>query len=59
MALVFTCIFYDAEPTKSFPLRQVARKLTQQLGEILETLVVPEVSHAYLDVFDTVIGFFH
>ena len=59
MALVFTCIFYDADPAKSFPLRQIARKLTQQLGEILETLVVPKVSHAHLNVFDTVIGFFH
>ena len=45
MALVFTCIFYDADPPKSFPLRQAARKLTQQLGEIMETLVIPELAH--------------
>ena len=45
MALVFTCIFYDADPAKSFPLRQAARKLTQQLGEIMETLVIPELAH--------------
>ena len=45
MALVFTCIFYDADPAKSFPLRQAARKLTQQLGEIMETLVIPDFAH--------------
>lgn len=45
MALVFTCIFYDADPAKSFPLRQAARKLTQQLGQIMETLVIPELAH--------------
>ena len=45
MALVFTCIFYDADPAKSFPLRQAARKLTQQLGEIMETLIIPELAH--------------
>ena len=32
MALVFTCIFFDAEPAHSFPLRQAARELTQKLG---------------------------
>ncbi len=32
MAVVFTCIFFDAEPASSFPLRQAARKLTQKLG---------------------------
>jgi linoleate 8R-lipoxygenase / 9,12-octadecadienoate 8-hydroperoxide 8R-isomerase len=35
-ALVFTCIFYDADPAKSFPLRQAARALTQQLGQLVE-----------------------
>ena len=34
MALVFTCIFFDADPANSFPLRQAARKLTQQLGQL-------------------------
>ena len=34
MALVFTCIFFDADPAKSFPLRMAARKLTQQLGQL-------------------------
>ncbi|EDN03804.1 hypothetical protein HCAG_01669 [Histoplasma mississippiense (nom. inval.)] len=35
MALVFACIFFDADPAKSFPLRQRARKVTQQLGDIV------------------------
>lgn len=35
MALVFTCIFFDADPANSFPLRQAARKVTQQLGELV------------------------
>ncbi|KAK2779959.1 hypothetical protein FQN53_001190 [Emmonsiellopsis sp. PD_33] len=35
MALVFTCIFFDADPAKSFPLRQEARKFTQGLGDIV------------------------
>jgi linoleate 8R-lipoxygenase/9,12-octadecadienoate 8-hydroperoxide 8R-isomerase len=34
MALVFTCIFFDADPGKSFPLREGARKVTQQLGQV-------------------------
>ena len=41
MALVFTCIFFDADPAKSLPLRQAARKVTQQLGELVESLVAP------------------
>jgi hypothetical protein len=36
LALVFTCIFYDGDPTKSFPLRQAARTLAQQLGKLVE-----------------------
>jgi linoleate 8R-lipoxygenase/9,12-octadecadienoate 8-hydroperoxide 8R-isomerase len=35
MALVFTCIFFDADPAKSFPLRQASRKVTQQLGQLV------------------------
>lgn len=35
MALVFTCIFYDADIGKSFVLRQTARNVTQQLGELV------------------------
>lgn len=36
LALIFTCIFYDADPAKSFPLRQAARTLAQQLGKLVE-----------------------
>jgi linoleate 8R-lipoxygenase / 9,12-octadecadienoate 8-hydroperoxide 8R-isomerase len=34
IAAVFTCIFFDADPAKSFPLRQAARKVAQQLGQL-------------------------
>lgn len=57
MALVFICIFFDADPANSFPLRQTARKLTQQLGEIIETLVVPEAKGSI--VINTVLGLLH
>ena len=33
MALVFTCIFYDVDVSKSFQLEQASRKVAQQLGE--------------------------
>jgi linoleate 8R-lipoxygenase / 9,12-octadecadienoate 8-hydroperoxide 8R-isomerase len=39
MAVVFTCIFYDADIGKSFALRQAARRVTQQLGELVMTNV--------------------
>ncbi|CAF9935527.1 hypothetical protein IMSHALPRED_010259 [Imshaugia aleurites] len=57
MALVFICIFFDADPANSFPLRQAARKLTQQLGEIMEMLIIPEAKET--TVVSTVLGFFH
>ncbi|MCJ1385278.1 hypothetical protein MMC17_008399 [Xylographa soralifera] len=41
MALVFTCIFFDADPAKSFPLRQGSRAVTQQLGNIMQMMVEP------------------
>lgn len=34
MAVVFTCIFYNADVAKSFQLRQIARTVTQQLGQL-------------------------
>ena len=37
--LVFTVIFYDADPANSFRLRQGARLLVQQLGKLMEILV--------------------
>lgn len=41
MALVFTCIFFDADPAKSFPLRQGSRTVTQQLGNIMQAMIEP------------------
>ncbi|KAL4803636.1 Psi-producing oxygenase A [Aspergillus unguis] len=35
MAVVFTAIFYDADPGKSFELNQAARAVTQQLGQLV------------------------
>ncbi|KAB8072880.1 heme peroxidase [Aspergillus leporis] len=34
MAVVFTAIFYDADPANSFELNQAARAVTQQLGQL-------------------------
>ncbi|OQU97287.1 hypothetical protein CLAIMM_03240 [Cladophialophora immunda] len=36
MSVIFTAIFFDFEPTKSFPLRLVARKLSTLLGKLIE-----------------------
>lgn len=57
MALIFICIFFDADPANSFALRQAARKLTQQLGEIMETLIIPEAEGA--NIVNTVLGLLH
>ena len=38
MALVFTCIFFDADPVNSFPLRQTSYKATQKLGELVQAI---------------------
>ncbi|OQD68603.1 hypothetical protein PENDEC_c033G00088 [Penicillium decumbens] len=35
MALIFTCIFYDVDVSKSFQLEQASRKVAQQLGELV------------------------
>lgn len=35
MALVFTCIFYDVDVSKSFQLKQASRQVAQQLGELV------------------------
>lgn len=56
MALVFICIFFDADPANSFAIRQAARTLTQQLGEIMEKLNIreanePAITHAILGLF--------
>ncbi|KAF5017298.1 hypothetical protein F66182_10796 [Fusarium sp. NRRL 66182] len=36
LAVIFVCIFFDIDPAKSFPLRQGAREVAQQLGKIVE-----------------------
>jgi hypothetical protein len=36
LAVIFVCIFFDIDPAKSFPLRQGAREVAQQLGKIIE-----------------------
>jgi prostaglandin-endoperoxide synthase 1/linoleate 10R-lipoxygenase len=39
LAVIFVCIFFDIDPVKSFPLRQAAKAVTEQLGKIVETNV--------------------
>jgi linoleate 10R-lipoxygenase len=39
MAVIFTCLFFDLDPAKSFPLRQAAFAVTQQLGKLIEANV--------------------
>lgn len=56
---VFTCIFYDADPAKSFPLRQAARMYTQQLGEIMENLIIPEVENVAVGLYNKIVGHWH
>ncbi|KAL2003634.1 hypothetical protein VTN02DRAFT_3018 [Thermoascus thermophilus] len=56
MAIVFACIFYDVDPAKSFPLRQAARKVTQQLGHLVMANV-EAVSRA--GRFASIIDYFH
>ena len=36
IALIFTAIFFDFEPTKSFPLRHAGRAFSQMLGKLIE-----------------------
>ncbi len=44
MSLVFICIFFDLDPAKSFPMRQAAKTVTQQLGKLVQLNV--EAVHA-------------
>lgn len=39
LAVIFVCIFFDIDPVKSFPLRQAAKKVTEQLGKLIEANV--------------------
>ncbi len=36
LAVIFTCIFFDLDAAKSFPLRLAAKAVTQQLGKLVE-----------------------
>ena len=36
MSVIFTAIFFDFEPTKSFPVHVVAKKLATMLGKLIE-----------------------
>lgn len=56
MAVVFTCIFYDVDPAKSFPLRQTARKVTQQLGQLVMANVE---AISKTGRFANIVDFFH
>ncbi|KAL9103552.1 MAG: hypothetical protein Q9163_001430 [Psora crenata] len=39
LAVIFTCIFFDLDPAKSFPLRMATRAVAQQLGKLIEANV--------------------
>jgi hypothetical protein len=39
MSAIFICIFFDVDPAKSFPLRQQAHDVVQQLGKIVKLQV--------------------
>ena len=39
LAIIYASVFYDLEPSKSFPLRLAAKSVTQQLGKTVESNV--------------------
>lgn len=39
LATIFTCIFFDLDPAKSFPLRVAAKTICDQLGTLVEANV--------------------
>ena len=39
LAVIFVCIFFDLDPTKSFALRHATRAVAQQLGKLVEANV--------------------
>ncbi|KAJ9263257.1 hypothetical protein DTO212C5_7683 [Paecilomyces variotii] len=51
MAVIFTCIFFDLDPAKSFPLRHAARAVAQQLGKIVEANVKSVSATGFLSSF--------
>jgi linoleate 10R-lipoxygenase len=48
MAAIFTAIFFDADPVKSFKLRHKARELAEGLGKIVETTVKAVSSPSFI-----------
>lgn len=51
MSVIFTCIFFDLDPAKSFPLRKAARAVAQQLGKIVEANVKSVGATGFLSSF--------
>ena len=45
MAWVFICIFVNADPANSIQLRKLSRMHTQELGKILEQIVLLEIRY--------------
>ena len=39
LAIIYASVFFDLEPSKSFPLRLAAKAVTQQLGKTVESNV--------------------
>lgn len=50
-AAIFTCIFFDLDPVKSFPLRQSSRAVAQQLGKVVESYVKSVRSTTFVSNF--------
>ena len=55
VAVIFTAIFFDFEPTKSFPLRKVAQKVATMLGKLIEanvkTVTATSFASSFIDGF--------
>ena len=57
MTVIFTCVFFDIDPSKSFPLRKASRALAQQLGKIVEANVKSVAANKILsNVIDNLRG---
>jgi linoleate 10R-lipoxygenase len=51
VAVIFTAIFFDFEPTKSFPLCKVARKVATMLGKLIEANVKTVTATSFVSNF--------
>jgi linoleate 10R-lipoxygenase len=51
MSVIFAAIFFDFEPTKSFPLRMVAQKLSTMLGKLIEANVKTVTATSFASTF--------